>query len=205
MRLHAVRPVIALAAAAVVLFAACGSGATPAPVVTPSPVPSAVAPTPTPTPLPTEAPSPSASAASAVPATACLAANLVARITLWEGAMGHLIAHLELTNNGPACNLATMNQPQLVDGNGAVLINGAAAASSPSAPIGTGEVRTALVQDGNYCGPVPVAPVSVSFVFPDGAGRVIATPLAPTDTSGVPSCLGAAGSAGTIEMQPWSS
>ncbi len=118
--------------------------------------------------------------------------------------MGHLIAHVELTNNGPACLLASKAQPQLVDGHGSVLINGAAAASS-SAPVGTGEVRNALVQDGNYCGPAPVAPVSVAFVLPAGAGRVVATPLSATDSSGVPGCLGGAGSAGTIEMQPWGS
>ena len=211
MRARASRPVIALAAAAVVLLAACGSGVSPTPQPTPSPVPSAVAPTPTPTPLPTEASTPTATPAptpapaptpTAAP-TACQAANLVARITLWEGAMGHLIAHVELTNTGGPCDLAAKMQPQLVDGHGAVLINGVAGASPLSSLIATGGVVKTLVQDGNYCGPVPVAPVSVAFVLPAGAGRLVASPLSPMDASGVPGCLGAAGSAGSIEMQTW--
>ena len=119
--------------------------------------------------------------------------------------MGHLIAHVELTNNGSACQLAQMAQPQLVEGHGVVLINGAAAASVPAAPVAQGEVRTTLVQDGNYCGPTPTAPVTVAFVLPDGGGRLVALPVSAADTSGVPGCLGGAGSAGTIEMQPWGS
>ena len=201
MRARVVRPVIALAAAAVLLVAACG-GVTPTPAPTPSAAPTQ-APTAasTPTATPTETATPTA--ATAAPATACLAANLAARITLWEGAMGHMIAHVELTNTGPACLLAAKAQPQLVDGHGSVLIDGAAAASPLNALVDTGQVRTALVQDGNYCGPVPLAPVSVAFVLPAGAGRVVAQPVSATDASGVPGCLGAAGSAGTIEMQPW--
>ena len=207
MRVRASRPVIALTASVVVLFAACSPGATPTPQPTPSAAPSAVAPTPTttttPTPLPTDAPTPTPAPATVAPATACLAANLAARITQWEGAMGHLIAHVELTNNGAACLLASKVQPQLVDGHGSVLIDGAAGASPLSSLLATGGVVKTLVQDGNYCGPVPLAPVSVAFVLPAGAGRLVATPLSPTDTSGVPGCLGAAGSAGSIEMQPW--
>ena len=67
--------------------------------------------------------------------------------------------------------------------------------------IDAGALVTTLVQDGNYCGPTPVVPVTVAFVLDDG-GRVVASPFSPTDGT-VPPCLGPADSAGTIEMQPW--
>ena len=96
----------------------------------PSPSPSAVAVVP-PTPVPsapvlivTPAPAPTA-------VEPCNPANLDARITMWEGAMGHRIAHVELTNSGfSACIIQAKARPQLVDGNRSILIDG----SSPAAP-----------------------------------------------------------------------
>ena len=203
--------VIVLAAAAVLLVAACADTVTPAPTVdvTPSAVPTVAGPTPTP--FPTEAPSPTDSGAPtptptpnpSAPVAACAVANLVARITSWEGAMGHQIAHVELTNNGPACRLPVLAQPQLVEGSGAVLINGTAPALALGTLFGTGQVRKTLVQDGDYCGPVPTAPVTVAFVFPDGGGRIVAQPVSATDVTGVPGCLSGPGSAGRVEMQEW--
>jgi len=120
---------------------------------------------------------------------------------MWEGAAGHRIAHVEMTNSGSdPCTLPTLARPQLVDGRGSVLINGSEPASSDLLSVDPGAVLTTLVQDGNYCGPAPVAPVSVAFVVPEG--RIVATPASPTDVT-LPPCLGAPGSAGTIEMQPW--
>ena len=160
--------------------------ASPSPSPIATPLPTAV---PTPTPVPTIGP--------------CAAADLAARITLWEGATGHRIAHVELTNRGSAsCELTALDRPQLVDGHGSVLIDGATPAASDTLTISPGGVLTTLVQDDNYCGPDPVAPVTVALVLPDGTGRFVATPLSPTDLSGVPPCLGA-GSASVIEMQPW--
>jgi hypothetical protein len=166
--------------------------ATPSPATTPAATPSATAST-------------TATATATAPATPgpCDPATLAARITQWEGATGHRIASVELTNAGSAeCTVATLLQPQLVDGNGAVLIDSPAPAPSAALSVTPGGVLKTLVQDGNYCGPAPVAPVSVAFVFPGGLGRIVATPLSPTDTTGVPPCLGAPGSAGDIEMQP---
>jgi hypothetical protein len=148
---------------------------------------------------------PAASATATAVATPgpCDPATLAARITQWEGATGHRIASVELTNTGSAgCTVAALLQPQLVDGNGAVLIDSPAPAPSAAVSVTSGGVLKTLVQDGNYCGPAPAAPVSVAFVFPGGLGRIVAMPLSPTDTSGVPPCLGAPGSAGEIEMQP---
>jgi uncharacterized protein DUF4232 len=157
---------------------------TASPVVTPSPTPTPVA---TPTPEPTLGP--------------CDPANVSARITMWEGAAGHRIAHVELTNTGPTpCTLETMERPQLVDGQEAVLIDGSNPTTSEVLTVAPGGVLTTLVQDGNYCGPEPVAPVSVAFVLADGR-KIVAAPFSPTDAT-VPPCLGA-GEPATIEMQPW--
>ena len=120
---------------------------------------------------------------------------------MWEGAAGHRIAHVEMTNTGAtACTVRSLARPQLIDGRGAVLIDGADPASSTRLTIHPGTVLTTLVQDGNYCGSEPVPPVRVAFVTPEG--RIVASPVSPTDAT-VPPCLGPAGSAGTIEMQPW--
>lgn len=170
-----------------------GSEASPSPsavaVVPPTPVPSA------PVLIVTPAPAPTA-------VEPCNPANLDARITLWEGAMGHRIAHVELTNTGfRACVVQVKARPQLVDGNRSILIDGAApAAPDPFLTVAPGGVLKTLVQDGNYCGPAPVAPVSVAFVLADGS-RLVATPFSPTDAT-IPPCNGA-GFAADIEMQPW--
>jgi hypothetical protein len=156
-----------------------------APVVTPPATPT---PTPTPTVAPTTAP--------------CEPAILAARITLWEGAAGSRIADVELTNAGSApCTVRAMDKPQLVDGKGSVLIDGTNPPASALITMAPGDVLKTLVEASNYCGPTPVAPVSVAFV--SGASRIEASPLSPTDETGVPPCLGAAGSAGTIAMHPW--
>ena len=74
---------------------------------------------------------------------------------------------------------------------------------SATAVIRTYQPAVTHKQAGNYCGPAPAAPVTVAFVLAGGTGRVVALPFSATDTSGVPPCLGAPGSAGNIEMHPW--
>lgn len=164
-----------------------------------SPSPAAVAP---PTAIASEVASASSPAPAASAVAPCDAAILKARITLWEGAAGHRIAHVELTNTGSSpCTVQAVLVPQLVDGNRAVLIAGTApAARDPILTVAPGVILKTLVQDGNYCGPAPMAPVSVAFVLADG-NRILATPFSPTDAT-VPPCLGA-GSAADIEMHPW--
>lgn len=131
----------------------------------------------------------------------CDAANLSARITMWEGAAGHRIATLELTNLGSdACVLPTLARPQLVDGRGSILIDGTSPATAEPLTLASGDVVTTLVQDGNYCGPAPVAPVTVAFDLGDGT-RIVAAPFSPSDAT-VPPCLGS-GEPATIDMQPW--
>lgn len=164
-----------------------------------SPSPAAVVP---PTAIASDVATASGPAPAATAVAPCDAAILKARITLWEGAAGHRIAHVELTNTGSSpCTVQAVLVPQLVDGSGAVLINGTApAAPDPVLTVASGGILKTLVQDGNYCGPAPVAPVSVAFELAGGS-RILATPFSPTDAT-VPPCNGA-GAASDIEMQPW--
>jgi hypothetical protein len=172
------------------------------PLTTASPTPAATpAATATASPVPTPTPSPTPTASPAPTIGPCDASSLAARITAWEGAAGHRIADVELTNAGTvSCRLATLAKPQLVDGHGSVLIDGTVPGSSKTLELAPGDVVKTFVQDANYCGPDPVVPVSVAFVMSTG-GRFVATPLSPTDAT-VPPCNGA-GSAADIEMQPW--
>jgi hypothetical protein len=154
---------------------------------------------------PTTAPTPSLPAATASPspaAAACTAAQLVAKVQQWEGAAGHRIATVELTNSGAACALASLDQPQLVDGVDTVLIDGTPPAAPATVMFGAGGKLHTLVQDGNYCGPAPIVPVTVAFVLPGGVGRIVAAPVTPEDSGGVPPCNGPS-QPGDIEMQPW--
>ena len=155
----------------------------------------------------------SVSSPSSVPTTAvstaspqssigpCDPAALAARITLWEGAAGQRIAHVELTNRGTtACLLEQLARPQLVNGDGGVLIDGRSPASGNQITIAPGAVLNTLVEAGNYCKAAPPPPVSVAFVFRDG-GRVVAQPVDPADDT-LPPCLGPTQPA-TIDMHPW--
>jgi hypothetical protein len=154
--------------------------------------------------VPSASPAPSLTPVASPVAGLCDPAVLAARITLWEGAAGSRIATVQVTNTGPAeCNLDALDRPQLIDGNGGVLIDGEPPSESAVLTVAPGETLTTLVQDSNYCGPNPVAPVSLAFVYPDGVGRFVASPQSPTDIEGVPPCNGPSGSAGSIEMHPW--
>ncbi len=150
---------------------------------------------------------PSASpAAGGSVATACVTAHLAARITRWEGAAGHRIATVELRNTGPEpCAVPALMQPQLVDATGAVLIEGAPPQAPGTVTVPAGGTLTTLVQDGNYCRPAPLEPVTIAFILPSGAGRIVAANESTTGLSGVPPCSGDPGSnaPGDIEMQPW--
>jgi hypothetical protein len=200
-------PVLVVAVA--FALAGCTASASPTPTSAPSTAPSAspaVSASPSPTPAPSPSPTPTA-APTPTPTPAiglCAPAQLAARITLWDAGAGNRTAHVEVTNSGTStCRFRTLDRPQLADGLGSVLINGAVPGASTLLTIGPGTVLKTMVQVSNYCGPSPVAPVTVAFVLPGGSARFVATPVSATDLDGVPPCNGAPGSAGDIGMQPW--
>lgn len=132
---------------------------------------------------------------------ACGPTTVHARIASWQGAMGQRIATVELTNtSAAACTIRARSRPQLVDGQGTILIDSAAAASSTTLTVAPGGRLRTMVEDGNYCGPAPTAPVTIAFVLGDN-DRVIASPVSPGDAT-VPPCNGPAVAA-SIQMQPW--
>lgn len=132
----------------------------------------------------------------------CDPADLYAEVISWDAGAGHRTATVQLTNIGDAsCKIHSVAKPQLVGGDGAVLIEGAAAASAAIRTLAPNDIVSTLVQDANYCGPTPVAPITVAFILPGSEGRVVANPVSPDDVDGRPPCSGAG--PGDIEMQPW--
>jgi hypothetical protein len=165
----------------------------------PTPSPSAAIATPSPTASPTASPTPTPTPTPAL--ALCASTDLSARITLWEGAAGSRIAHVDLTNDGSTrCQVATLDKPQLLGGYKAILIDGTHPASPATIKLDAGSTLTTLVQTANYCGADPVAPVTIAFVRGDGS-RVVAAPESATDTT-VPPCNGP-GQPGQIDMHPW--
>jgi len=142
---------------------------------------------------------------AALPVPACLAGQLSARVVGWQGAAGSRIADVELVNTSFVhCSLRDLPGVQLVSAHGAVMINGPAPSTTAHTHgiVPLGFLKTE-VSDSNYCGPAFSRPVTLAFVLPAAAGRVVAVPASPTDAGGVPSCLGAPGSAGNISMHAW--
>jgi hypothetical protein len=143
-------------------------------------------------------------AASSAPA--CSASQLSAVIITWSGATGSEIANVRIANTSfHTCDLRDYPRVELLSGHGVVMLQGTPA--SGTAPIHVlhplGVLKT-QVRDANYCGPAYAAPVTLAFVLPGTAGRVVAMPpLDSTSLSGVPPCNGAPGSAGTITMHVW--
>ncbi len=143
-------------------------------------------------------------AGPALPLAACQTTDLAVRVVSWEGAAGSRIGSVELVNSGAGpCTMFALAQPQLLDGAGSVLIEGAQPAASEALVVAAGLALSTLVRASNYCGPEPVPPVTVAFVLSGGLGRLVAAPPSSADTYGLPPCIGAAGTPGSIEMQPW--
>ena len=156
----------------------------------------------TPTAQPTPSPSPTIGP--------CAAVNIAIDITAdsgnyWQGAAGQRQAKFTLTNGGSTdCIVKAKSQPLLLNGDGAVLITGAAAGSSASVTVPAGGSLSTQVKTGNLChAPTIVAPTRVAFVMP-GTGTEIATTASATDTGGIPPCVGDANvTSGDISMTTW--
>ena len=178
---------------------------TPAPsdAATPTPEPSPTA-TPTATPKPTPKPTP-------VPIAMCTAAQLKAKVTSWEGAMGSQIASVTVTNRSAvACKVRGTPEVQLVDAIGVILIDSKTAGASGKAHVSSGDPTFLLahnasvktdVQVNNYCGSgAPVLPTTIAFVLPSGGGRFVAAAGPGGD---VPGCLADPGTPGYAGMNGW--
>jgi hypothetical protein len=134
--------------------------------------------------------------------TACAIDALKATVGGWEGAAGHRIGTVSVTNTSrTSCVLAGNLQPSLIDRNGSELIVGKTVHGQPI-EIRAGFTVVALVQTGNYCGPTAQEPAAVALQLA-GAGRLVAKPIGGDESSGVPPCMGSAGPTDDITIQPW--
>src|SRR5260221_5113882 len=120
------------------------------------------------------------------------------------GGAGHRTGTVRLRNVGPAaCKVRNLAKPQLVSGDTTVLITGKTPTATTVLTLNPNDVVSTMVQDGNYCGSTPSAPVTVAFVFPATEnGRVVADPGSPSDIDVVPPCNSSDRPA-DIEMQPF--
>ena len=170
--------------------------ATSTPEPTPSPTPLA---TPKPTPVPTPEPLP-----------VCLASGLAAKVTGWQGAAGHQIASITLTNmSSKTCTVQGTPEVELLDKHGGILIDSQTggpdglphiASGAPVFHLAQGGSLKTMVQVGNFCGAAPALPTTVGFVLPSSAGRLVA---AAGPGGSTPPCNGAPGSLGSIAMNGW--
>jgi hypothetical protein len=137
---------------------------------------------------------------------ACTASQLSARILDWQGAAGSRIADVRLYNTSfTSCYVRNFPQVRLVSRTGHALITGHTASTTGAAhAISALHYLVTEVQTTNYCGPAFSVPATLTFTLTGTLGRVVAIPLTTTDTSGVPPCNGAPGSAGSISMHAWS-
>lgn len=187
----------------------CGSPSTPGP----SSGPASIAPSSAPGNEPSAAPSASPSHSpvpTAKPIAACLATQLAAKVTGWQGAMGHQIASVTLTNTSThTCTVQGTPEVELLDAHGNILIDSQTGGASglPHVTKGApafhlahgGSVKT-LVQDDNYCRSAPALPTTIAFVLPVNAGRLVA---ARGPGGSVPPCSSSPGSLGSISMNGW--
>ncbi len=121
----------------------------------------------------------------------------------WQGGTGQRMATFQLKNtSSKACVVKKMSRPELINGNGAILIKGAAPGASASLTVGPGGTLKTTVQTGNLChAPAIVSPTRVAFVLVPGGTAILATPPV---NGGVPPCLGdPAVASGSIAMPGW--
>lgn len=154
-----------------------GTGSNPTPTVTPAPTPT-VALTPTPTPSP-------------APVAACHGGDFSWSSDAWGGAMGSRGTNIlaRAVRSLGTCDLNGEATLTLRDGNGSVLVTGHTAATNTR--VSGGQAFQVGVSWGNWCGPNPTQPISLSLTLPGDATQV---PLIPPGGSAipVPPCNGSA-------------
>ena len=180
-----------------VLAAGCGpSTSTVAPATSTPVVPPTEGPTLTPaTPPPaTTAPTTAATLAGAV----CGPSDLKASHGLVDGAAGSVFTQVVLEANS-SCTVDATPSVGLQDKNGTAVVPDTAASGGPF-QLEAGKAYTSTVRFANWCGSNPAFPVSL-IIWIDGDKLVVTGGSFPSD--GMPGCLGAPGSAATLDATPW--
>ena len=125
----------------------------------------------------------------------------------WQTATDKKTAVFTLTNRGKtACDVKAMSQPELVNGDGTILLMGAAAPDSETIFVGSGDSLHTTVSVRNLCGKTTlIAPLRIAFVFPGAGDPIIAMPADVNDLGANPGCQGDPNTtSGAVEMQAWS-
>ena len=180
------------------LIAGCSPAATPTPIATP-------AATPTPTTAPTATPTLAATATpTATPFTGrlCTGAEQVGAISIWHVVsagteIDFITGTYTSTSGGTLCYLRGTSEGQIVSGGSIIADSGAASAqvldSDPYVEVTPGDKVYSSIVWSNWCGSAPAGPVSMSFVLPNGLGRVSLAgsgiPVPPCTSSGSPSTV----------------
>jgi len=122
---------------------------------------------------------------------ACVPAGLSAEITAWEGAAGHRIATVRVTNTGSdPCSVPRYFRPALVDENGRALIVSQSMPEPAPITLPAGASGTTMVDMANYCGTAPTAPLLLRlYLASDGAveakpGARVSEPIDPPPCNG---------------------
>ena len=203
-----------LASALAAVLAGCGGTSTPIPasgsappVSSTLPVATSAVPSAPPVALATPKPTPKP---TTKPIAVCLATELRAKVTGWQGAAGSQIAAVTLTNkSATTCTVRGTPEVELVDARAAILIDSQTGGPNGLPHIAPGARTfhlannaslTTLVRASEYCGASPKLPTTIAFVLPSGAGRLVA---AAGPGGSTPPCNGAPGSLGSISMNGW--
>src|ERR1700690_487706 len=107
---------------------ACSGPSTPEPSVGPGSISPSVAPSDVPSSAPSPSPTP---APTAKPIAVCLSTQLAAKVTGWQGATGHQIASVTLTNTSThTCTVQGTPEVELLDAHKNILIDSQTGGSS---------------------------------------------------------------------------
>jgi uncharacterized protein DUF4232 len=138
-------------------------------------------------------------------AVECRANDLSGLIMSWEGAAGHRIATIRISNDGStSCRLPQFLRPALIDGDGHALIVGQLVPEPASITVPARATTSTMVDMANYCGAAPTPPdqaLKLRMYLPDQSS----IELLPTNSLPLPAdpppCNGRNAPA-TIEMRP---
>jgi len=122
---------------------------------------------------------------------ACVASDLRGAVTGWEGAAGHRIAPISISNAGTtACLLPQYLRPALIDAGGRALMVGQLVSQPAPIELAAGAEATSMVDMANYCGAAPAKPLKIRLYLPDETSIELAAASSLPNPGDAPPCNG---------------
>jgi hypothetical protein len=145
-------------------------------------------------------PSPSPSTAASGPSGMCAAEDVTLSAEPWGAAAGSrgTITTATLTSGHDVCQVVSEPVAQITDANGVVVVSSPPDPTPGTVSIGVGHPVQMVVQWSNWCGPAPVAPLTLSI---DLLGSMAPVPVAPGGDDPVPGCSGGGSSTLSAHLQ----